>query len=308
MSAVCLIGGSGFLGSRVLQRAMHEKGQRLRVLAHRRTIQVASGVAVLQGDASDPRILDELLVAEAVVLNLAYGGEHTGEQLARVLAEACARKGVRRLVHVSTCSVYGRTPGREINEESACDPVTPYERTKHAIEKILEAGARGYELAVLRPTAIFGVGGRNFESLIGRVLRGGRPARYLRACVMGRRRMNAVDVECVAAAVQWLASAPMMSPVERFIVSQDDEPANDYASVEAFFARRFGVAPYPFPALALPPRLFSLVLGLAGRSVTDPERRCSAAKLASRGFRPPRTFQEALEEYAASFTTADARP
>lgn len=264
----------------------------MRALAHRRPL--APGVEVVRGDAADGAVLDRLLVSNAVVLNFVYGGAN----LAEALVAACLRRGVRRLVHVSTCSVYGRVPGLRIDEKTACEPVSAYERTKHAVERILERDARGYELAILRPTAVFGPAGRNLETLALRVLRQPWPWRYLRACVMGSRRMHAVDVECVAAAALFLAAAPLRERCERFIVSQDEEPDNNYAALEAFFVRRFGAARYPFLPLPLPGAALRLALRASGRSNFEPHRRYSSAKLAERGFKPPRSFEAALVEYA----------
>lgn len=306
---LCILGASGFIGGRALWRARSSGAWKVRALAHRRPMQDTASAEIVQGDATDTGCLDRLLEPGAVALNFAYAPDGAGERIAHALSAACARRGVLRLVHVSTCSVYGTTPGEVITEDSPCEPSTPYERSKHAIEDLLRSGASGrYELIVLRPTAVFGAGGRNLESLALRVLGQSWPRRYLRACAMGRRRMHAIDVDCVAAAALFLASTPMRAPVEAFIVSQDDEPMNDYQSLEAFFVRRFGMASYPLRPLSVPPRLLSIALRLAGRSVTDPCRSYIAAKLAGRGFRPPRSFAEGLEEYAAWFGKAHARP
>lgn len=292
MSALCILGAAGFVGGRTLERARRQ-GRPVRALAHRRAVS-AHGVEVVQGDAGDPAALQRLLVRDGVVLNFVYGGE----QLADALAEACARRSVRRLVHVSTCSVYGRSAGRRVDEETPCSPVTDYERTKLAVERILERRAGDYQLAILRPTAVFGPGGRNLETLALRVLRQSWPRRYLRACAMGARRMHAVDVECVAAAALFLAAAALERPAERFIVSQDDEPANNYVALEAFFVRRFGAGRYPVPPPSLPAGVLRWALRLLGRSNVEPARCYSAAKLAQRGFAPPRGFAAGLEEYA----------
>jgi nucleoside-diphosphate-sugar epimerase len=304
MSAlVCMIGASGFVGNRTLQRV----SATARVLVHRRPVQQSTQIESIPGDAADPAVLDRLLEPDAVVLNFAYGGEASGERLAAALAAACARRGVRRLVHLSTCSVYGAAPGVLVDEETPCEPVAPYERTKHAVESILTRHAGPYELAILRPTAVFGPQGKNLETLALRVLRQPWPRRYLRACAMGARRMHAVDVECVAAAALFLVDTPMMAKVERFIVSQDDEPANNYADIEAFLARCLSAEPYPVPPIRWPAGALGLALRLAGRSNVEPRRRYSAAKLASRGFAAPRPFALALEEYAA-WVESRARP
>jgi nucleoside-diphosphate-sugar epimerase len=306
VSLLCILGASGFVGNRTLERARRE-GRRIRALAHRRPL-AAHGVDVVQGDAGDAAVLDRLLEPQAVVLNFAYGGEASGEALAAALSQACGRRGVRRLVHVSTCSVYGGAAGEVVNEETPCAPVTPYERAKHQIEAILERGAGRYELAVLRPTAVFGPGGRNLETLALRVRQQRWPLRYLRACAMGRRRMHVVDVDYVAAAVLFLGTAPLERPAERFIVSQDDEPLNDYASLEAYFVVRFGARPYPFAPLTPPAPTLRFALRLAGRNDVEPNRRYSARRLLSHGFRSPRAFAAALEEYAAWIEQQRARP
>jgi nucleoside-diphosphate-sugar epimerase len=301
-----MVGAAGFVGARALQHAL-QRGE-VRALAHRRPLQPAANLQILEGDAADPAALDRLLAPGAVVLNFAYGGDGAGERLAEALGEACARRRVRRLVHASTCSVYGRARGELVDEETPCAPASAYERTKHAVEAILERHAQGrYELVILRPTAIFGAGGKNLESLALRVLHQAWPIRYLRLCAMNRRRMHAVDVECVAAAALFLAAQAMAAPVERFIVSQDEEPGNDYASIEAFFVRRFGAAQYPMPPLSPPVPLMRWALRLAGRSDAEPHRRYSAAKLARRGFATPRPFGAALEQYAA-WIERHARP
>ncbi len=298
---LCILGASGFVGGRALQRA----GGEARVLVHRRAVAAAS---VVKGDASDPGMLERLLAVDATVLNFAYEASRA-EVLGEALGAACAARGVRRLVHVSTASVYGGAPGNVVNEETPCAPRSSYEREKHAVEQILERHAGGrFELVVLRPTAVFGPGGRNLETLALRVLRQPWQRRYVRACLMGRRRLHAVDVECVAAAALFLADAPLSAPVERFLVSQDDEPGNHYAAVEQFFAERFRAKAYPLPPLALPAGLLAIALRAAGRSNVDPHRRYSAAKLARRGFAAPRPFAAGLEEYANWIGQQHARP
>ena len=288
--SLCLIGASGFVGSHALKRAQAP----VRALVHKRPLAAAE---TIPGDAADPAALDRLLQPGATVLNFAYDAGRA-EKLAEALGAACAARKVRRLVHVSTVSVYGAAGGKVVDEDTVCEPRTPYEREKHAVEAILQRHAASrFELVLLRPTAVFGPGGRNLESLALRVLRQPWPRRYVRACVMGRRRMHALDVECVAAAALFAATSPMPAPVERFIVSQDDEPDNNYAAIEAFFARRYHVK--PSPAIAVPPALLGMALRVAGRSNAEPSRRYSNARLLGRGFCPPRPFAAALEEYAA---------
>jgi nucleoside-diphosphate-sugar epimerase len=272
-------------------------------LVHQREIQLPRNVTAIRGGAEDAAALDQALVPGGVVLNFVYGGAGAARGIAQAIGAACARRKVRRLVHVSSIDVYGTAPGALIDEGSPCRPASDYQRAKHACEEILVAAARSaFELVILRPAAVFGPGGRNLESLAHRVLRQSWPRRYVRACAMGRRRMHVVDVEHVAAAAQWATTAKLAEPAERFIVAQDEEAQNNYASLEAFFVQRLGRAAYPLRPFSVPAGVQRLALRMA-----EPQRRYSSAKLAAHGFRGPRPFAEGLVEYA-DWIRQHARP
>ncbi|CAI6082755.1 NAD-dependent epimerase/dehydratase family protein [Cohnella sp. JJ-181] len=76
------------------------------------------------------------------------------------VAAGCLRHGVRRLVHVSTPSVYFDYADRLLISETAAlprRPVNAYAATKLIAERIVqEASARGLDAVILRPRAIFG--------------------------------------------------------------------------------------------------------------------------------------------------------
>jgi nucleoside-diphosphate-sugar epimerase len=80
----------------------------------------------------------------------------------RNVAEAARLAGVRRLVHISTFGVYDlrRPLGQKIAEDFPKGPVRAYGALKTAKELILEAYAAqyGFELVILRPANVFGLG------------------------------------------------------------------------------------------------------------------------------------------------------
>lgn len=91
---------------------------------------------------------------------------HTGFDIniggAMNVAEAVRLTGVKRLVHISTFGVYNwRCPAPEpIDEDFPRGPGSPYGNSKVAQEMIFEAyqGQYGFELMMLRPVNVFGVG------------------------------------------------------------------------------------------------------------------------------------------------------
>jgi dihydroflavonol-4-reductase len=117
----------------------------------------------------------------------------------RAVLEACAGKGVRRLVHTSTAGTCGPIPGREATEQDSppeWELAVPYKRTKLAAERlVLAAARRGLDAVVVNPTTPVGPGDRKptpTGRMIARVARGRIPA-YLAGTGL-----NVVDVRDVA--------------------------------------------------------------------------------------------------------------
>lgn len=73
-----------------------------------------------------------------------------------VIARAAGAAGVRRLVHVSSAAVQGRRD--PLDETRACQPLTPYGRSKAAGEQAILGGDgdRPHEVVVYRPTSVQG--------------------------------------------------------------------------------------------------------------------------------------------------------
>jgi nucleoside-diphosphate-sugar epimerase len=140
------------------------------------------GVTIVKGDVSDAAAVDAAVAGTRAVVHLATGGgvtwadfERTMVGGARNVAEACARHGVRRLVHVSSIAAYdlGDRAAAPVTEETPLDP-SPAERSTYArgkieTEKWLEAFAQGKggELVIARPGFVVGAAGAPQHSGVG---------------------------------------------------------------------------------------------------------------------------------------------
>jgi len=79
---------------------------------------------------------------------------------AKVLAEICKRKGVR-FVFASSCSVYGKSDGGVLNEDSKANPQTPYSLNKLQVEEDLRLLAdKDFSPIALRFATAFGLSPR----------------------------------------------------------------------------------------------------------------------------------------------------
>ena len=131
---VLLTGGNGFVGRHVAQ-ALLERGDRVRVLAlpdEEVSWLEDRGVTVHRGDILRPETLTTPMDHAEVVLHLA-AMMHVWRPLRDYVAvnvtgtehvcKAALAAGVRRLVHMSSSSVYGTAVGRPVDERS---PLTPF--------------------------------------------------------------------------------------------------------------------------------------------------------------------------------------
>jgi nucleoside-diphosphate-sugar epimerase len=302
----CVTGATGFIGGHLLARlTTMAPSPIIRCLSRRPPAladSAANQAAFIQGDLLDPSALRKLLVPGATVLNLAFLSDRPGDENLRAateLADACVRARARRLIHLSTATVVGCEPTNLVDEATACNPVTGYEKVKLGIENaLLRTGGRALEVAVLRPTAVFGRGGKNLVKLGRDLVSRSALARYLTSCFQGDRTMNLVSVEVVVEAIHLLATTPKAIGSQIYLVSDDETDSNNYRAVEDVFLRAFGRSPYPLPVMPLPSLAQRAAFVLLGRSNTNPRRRYSCAKLMALGLVKPLDFRTAIDAYA----------
>lgn len=218
--------------------------------------------------------------------------------MAASLAEGCVRRSVARLVHVSTAVVVGLTTEKWVTETTPCRPANEYQWTKLEIEAQLASLTEGrVPLVVLRPTAIFGWGGANLRKLIHDLQGGSTVRNYLRSSVYGRRAMNLVPVETVAAAIEFALRSPTVQE-GLYLVAEDEAPENSFRELERLLRAELGIPDYRVLPPSLPLWCLEALLKITGRLVLRPTTRFSSSRLRAAGFVPPLSLTEALERYA----------
>lgn len=263
---------------------------------------------VIKGDLSEPESLHGFLECDCTVINLAYlwgASEAVNLEAMANLLDACKAAGIRRLIHCSTAAVVGRATDDLITEDTPCHPVTEYGVTKLRVEQAIMAAARGYfDVAILRPTSVFGPGGSPLKKLAGDLVSGSRLGNYLKSCLFDKRRMNLVSVANVVGAIIFIMCRDEDFCGEIFIVSDDDSPANNFSDVEKFLMSELRTNTYAIPRIPLPLWLLGFLLGAMGRNNINPYCNYNSEKLLSLGFKRVVTFEAALAEYAAWYRSS----
>ena len=152
---VLILGGSGFVGRHVVER-LQRQGVAMTVptrrLAAARHLWSQPRVHVTVADVMDPPTLRRLVAEHDAVVNLIailHGSQRQFErvhvELPRLIADAAAQAGGRRLVHISALGAAADGPSR-------------YQRSKARGEAVLGQAAQigTLDLTVLRPSVIFG--------------------------------------------------------------------------------------------------------------------------------------------------------
>lgn len=165
---VLVTGGGGFVGGRLVERLVEECGAEVRVLV--RNLAGAMRLARYPLDFRRGDVLDREAVRAAAsecdaVFHCAYGTTGSQRQRARVnrdgtrcVLETARAAGCRRLVHLSTLMVYGRTADGDLDESASRRRFgNAYSDSKLDAERlVVDAARRGLQTVVLQPTAVYG--------------------------------------------------------------------------------------------------------------------------------------------------------
>ncbi len=157
-SNILVIGGAGFLGSRIAAR-LAAGGAAIRVPTRNRErvkdeLILLPTAEVVRADVHDPAALRRLLVGMDAVVSLVGvlhdrggdGFQRNHVELPAKIVAACAEANVRRIVHVSALG-------------AAADAPSAYLRSKAQGEAAIRAGGKvGIRTTILCPSVIFGRG------------------------------------------------------------------------------------------------------------------------------------------------------
>jgi uncharacterized protein YbjT (DUF2867 family) len=153
---LCVLGGSGFVGSALVHR-LNNAGYQVKVLTRRREASkhliLLANVEVVECDVMDDAALSAQLKGVDAVINLIgilhetskFGFDAIHTQLPRRLAQICVKLGIKRLLHMSAL-------------RAAMDAPSAYLRSKAAGEAAVMAYASQLDITVFRPSVIFGRG------------------------------------------------------------------------------------------------------------------------------------------------------
>ena len=181
-SPVVILGGSGFIGTRLASR-LSELGQSFIIgdIVESKT----HPDSYTSCDVREAATIQNLLVGARAIVNLA--AEHrddvrplsryheTNVEGARQVCQAATAAEIKTLVFTSSVAVYG-SHTYPVDESGPFEPCNPYGETKLQAEGIYRAWAEedsARSLVIIRPTVVFGEGNRgNVYNLLRQIVAG----------------------------------------------------------------------------------------------------------------------------------------
>lgn len=300
---IAVTGASGFIGCRLIESLSKREDVEIRALVRNPDppFRVHPGLSVKTGDLARIETLSGFLVPGCTVINLAYDFNATSAENLRStenLLRACKISNIKRLIHCSTASVFGRIKQNILNEEVICNPTSEYGITKLAIEALLKDGARGnFEFINVRPTSVFGPGGVALKKLIDNLRYRNIFINYLNSCLFNDRKLNLVGVDTLVAAIVFLCDQSSSVDGQTFIVSEDDELINNFSYVERYLLREVCEKKYAVRPIKIPLKVLAFVLWALGRDNINPIGVFDASKIRKLGFIVPHTLETSLRDF-----------
>lgn len=158
--SVLVTGAGGFIGGRIVEVLMHST--RFRVVPAVRRWSSAARVGrhhvdSVMCDLLEPEQIRSALDGIDFVIHCAVGdAPSTVDGTRNLLVEAKAA-GIRRVVHLSTIDVYGRSSGIVTEDHPLVRTGRPYGDSKIDAEEVCrELAADGLGIVILRPTIVYG--------------------------------------------------------------------------------------------------------------------------------------------------------
>ncbi len=184
-TTVCIIGGSGFIGGRLIHD-LRLFGSRVRVVDIVAPNTAGYGVEYRPADVRDLASLIRATAGCGAVVNLAAAHrddirprrlyDEINVEGARNVCNAAVVNGIETILFTSSVAVYGAAP-ENANETQPHRPFNDYGRTKSEAERVYmdwhAEGTGARRLVIVRPTVVFGPGNRgNVHTLISQVAAG----------------------------------------------------------------------------------------------------------------------------------------
>ena len=243
-SPITIIGGSGFIGTRLVKRLANITYTNLKIIdkvssstfSHLSCIADVGSVVQLRNAISSNTVIVNLAAEHRDDVRPLSRYDEVNVQGAKNISAVANEKGVQTIIFTSTVAVYGFAP-IGTDESGKINPFNDYGRTKYEAEQVFKAwqaeAPTDRTLVIIRPTVVFGEQNRgNVYNLLRQIATG-------KFVMVGRgeNRKSMAYVENVAAFIEYSMSFKPGVHIYNFIDKPDFTMNSLVANVNLILGR-----------------------------------------------------------------------
>lgn len=190
--------------------------------------------------ASYETCLCDLNLKNDIIINCVYNQDNFDYniQLVDHIYNIYNDRNIRKFIFISTAVVVGNVCDDFITEDTLCKPNSDYELQKFAIEEYIKTKHNNdFEVIIIRPTAIFGPGGKNLNKFIDLELFGNPILNYLRAFIYGKRKLHLIPIELFNSQIFFLINRQVSNLLSYNIISLDTDIDNNFNAIITIIRR-----------------------------------------------------------------------
>lgn len=300
---VIIFGARGFIGKYLLDKISKLEEFEIIAITGQKKHNNSNNIQWKTCDVLDERSVFDVVCEKSIVINLIYmssEGAQKNLKCIKNILNACDQKNVVKLIHCSTAVIAGRVPNNVITEKTKINPYNNYEKIKYEIEEMIINDIKlnnGAEKIIIRPTAVFGLGGKNIIKLLNDSIFGNKFLNYFKSILYGERRFNLVSVYNVISSIIFLIKQTKNLNGEAFIISDDSDEKNNFNYVESKIYESYNLKKLLHARIYCPKIILRILLTLLNQSNTNPDRIYSSEKLVQLGWKPVIGFDMALNDF-----------
>jgi nucleoside-diphosphate-sugar epimerase len=248
------------------------------------------------GNFFDISDLSEFIQANSVIINLIYFGdsENANLKFTTNLANIIKQKNIKKLIHISSTDVIGRSSNSIINEESACFPYSKYAKNKLKIENIFLRHLKKNQFVILRCNSVIGGGAIGFNKLLRQVTLGNKFQNFIFSCLHNKRPLHFIHIFNVISAIIFFVENKNNKNL--YYLSQDDEYVANYLDLQYEIAKYKNVVLYNKNLVIDMRFILSILLKIMGKNNLATDRLIMGNSIKYEGFNYPIKFLDSLAD------------
>lgn len=294
--SICIFGGTGNIGRYLISELQSNGYKNIQIFTNNKNLNLRennyNGINLFYGSYNDENDINKFLVSGSVVINLLYINNDKNLIFAKNLSAAILDKKIRKLIHLSSSDIIGRSNQAIIDETSDLLPFTKYAKNKLEIESIFKKDLKPEQYVILRCNSVMGGGTAGLKKLINQILKKNKLKNFIYSCFHNKRPLHLIHVFNVVSAIIFFINNNNKNSI--YYLSQDHEFDINYLNLQYEIAKLTKTPLFPKKLVIDMRNLLKIGLLILGKNSLANDRLILGKSIRENGFDYPIKFFDSL--------------